>query len=724
MVSIEGGVVNMQTGADGGFRFSGLRPGKVKLTARKPGFAPAERQVTLGAGEEASIDLVLRPRATQLAELSVIGTRADLDERRDRLADVPGAVALVESEDIRGSRQANLKDALGLTPGVYIQPRFGAADESQISIRGSGLRNNFHARGTNLLVNGMPYRNADGFTDFESIELLTTEAIEVYKGGNALRYGGSTLGGAINLETKTGHTASPLAVVSQGGSYGLFKGQLSSGTTRGKFDYYASYTRTSLDGFRDWSSQGRDRVNAHLGYALSPSTDLRTFYFFARVSERLPGSLSSAQLYDDPGAADPGNASQHWGSDYDLHHLGVQLRSQLAPRHRIEISPYVQYRDTDHPIFQVIAQVSRDYGLDARYETTMPVAGRSNRFTFGVQPAWLNMSNRQYQNLVGKHGALAKDQEDRAASLALYAENVLSVTPRFTAVIRARLDRSIRKSRDLFLSNGDQSDRRVYNPLLPKVGFLYSVPNVDGQVYGNASRSYEPPLLLELNSLTVPGFIALDGQSAWQLELGFRGSRGGVAWDIAAYDIELSNEILNLNVQPFPGAPFTVPTYRNSPRSRHYGLEAGVDYRVPGALFTRAGEGDRVRLRLAYTFARYRFVKDSSFDGNEIPGAPRHHVVAQVSYAHPSGFSLTPSLEWVPESYFLNSANTDRNLGWATFGVRAEWTWARTGLAVFAAGQNLTDHVYSGSVQVDNAAGKYYEPADRRSVYAGIRYEP
>ena len=101
---------------------------------------------------------------------------------------------------------------------MYIRPRFGSADESQISIRGSGLRNNFHARGTNLLVNGMPYRNADGFTDFESIELLTTEAIEVYKGGNALRYGGSTLGGAINMETKTGYTAGPLTVVSQGGS--------------------------------------------------------------------------------------------------------------------------------------------------------------------------------------------------------------------------------------------------------------------------------------------------------------------------------------------------------------------------------------------------------------------------------------------------------------------------------------------------------------------------
>ena len=132
----------------------------------------------------------------------------------------------------------------GFTPGVYVQPRFGAADESQISIRGSGLRNNFHARGINVLVNGMPYRNADGFTDFESLELLNTESIEVYKGGNALRYGGSTLGGAINLETKTGYTAAPLGVVAEGGSSGFSRGSCSSGATAGKLDYFGSYTRT------------------------------------------------------------------------------------------------------------------------------------------------------------------------------------------------------------------------------------------------------------------------------------------------------------------------------------------------------------------------------------------------------------------------------------------------------------------------------------------------
>ena len=722
LVSIEGRPVNIQADDEGRFRFENVPAGKARISARLVGYAPVKETVAVPAGGERAVELRLQPVAVQLAELTVIGTTNDLEERRARLTQIPGSVALIESEEIRRTRQANFKDVLGFTPGVYVQPRFGAADESQISIRGSGLRNNFHARGVNILVNGMPYRNTDGFTDFESLELSNTESIEVYKGGNALRYGGSTLGGAINLETKTGHTAAPVEVSAEGGSYGFLKTQLASGSTIGKLDYYGSFTRTSLDGYRDYAVQGRDRVNGHLGYVLSENTDVRAFYFFARVEEQLPGALTASELATTPTTSNPENRADRWGRDYDLHHLGLQLRTQLGAGQRLEISPYFQYRDIDHPIFQVINQQSRDYGAEARYENSLPVFGRTNRLTVGLQPSWLNMDNRQFVNEVGEHGALRKEQKDEAVGLALYAENALALTPRLTAIAGFRLDHAIRKSRDRFLSDGDQSDHREFNPVLPKVGMLYAIPKLQGQVYGNVSRSFEPPLLLELNSLTVPGFINLAGQDAWQFELGFRGRSGAIGWDVAAYDVELKNEILNINVQPFPGAPFTVPTYRNAPRTRHYGLETGLEYNVQGGVFLRGEQQDETRLRLGYTFARYRFSDDPDFEGNDIPGAPEHHLQAEVQYQHPSGFSLAPKVEWVPGSYFINSANTASNEGWATLGLRAEYDIDRLGITAFAAGENLTDTRYSASIQVDNAAGRSFEPADGRSFYLGLKW--
>ncbi len=713
-IAIEGATLSARSGPDGRFEIRRVPAGARTVRAERVGYGGGAMSVDVPAGGSVAIELALDPQPLQLGAVTVIGSRAEAAEVRAELRRVPGGVALVAAPQIRATRQANLNDVLRFTPGVFVQPRFGAADESQLSIRGSGLRNNFHLRGVNVLVNGMAYRNADGFTDFESLELLTTQSIQVYKGGNALRYGGSTLGGAINLETQTGYTASRITAFGEGGTYGFFKGQVSSGGRRGGLDYYASYARTSLDGYRDWSDQQRDRVNLHAGYLFSQSVDLRGFYFFADVAEHLPGSLTRAELEADPTQAAPGNQTDRWGRDYTLHHVGLQLRSQLTPAQRLEIAPYFQYRDIDHPIFQVIAQVSRDFGAEARYTNTAPLGGREHRLTLGVQPAYGNVDNRRYVNVGGEHGAPTKDQREEVNALALYAEDQLALSPRLTAVLGVRYDHSTRSAEDFFLSNGDQSDERTFDAVLPKVGALYRLGDGDATLFANASRSFEPPLLLELNSLTVPGFIDLRGQDAWQFELGSRGRSGRFSWDVSLYDIELEDEILNINVEPFPGAGFTVPTYRNADRTRHYGLETALGL-----------DGERVSARLAYTFARYIFVDDSSFDGNDIPGQPAHVIQAGVTYRHPVGLSITPTLQWVPESYFVNSANTDRNDAWATLGLRAEWIVPRYRFTVFAAAENLTDVVsYSPSAQVDSDAGRYYEPGDRRTFYAGLRWLP
>jgi len=720
-ISVDSAPPSAQTDASGQFRIDSVSSGPHSVHVHRTGYLEAVDSAVVGSGALAQLSVTLTIKFATLAGVTVIGTKTDLAETRQQLTQIPGAVAMVDAAQIRETRQANLKDLLQFVPGVYIQPRFGAADESQISIRGSGLRDNFHARGVNLLVNGMPYRNADGFTDFESLEMLTTEAVEVYKGGNALRYGGSTLGGAINLDTKTGYSSSPVSLFGEGGSFGFYKTQLESGDHRGNSDYYASYAHTSLDGYRQWSAQQRDRVNLHAGYRFSPNTDARVFYFFAHVKEQLPGSLSLADFESNLRAADPGNVVNRWGRDYSLQHVGLQLRTQITPTQRLEISPYLQYRDIDHPIFQVIAQLSHDYGAEVRYENTADLGPLANRFTLGFQPTYESLLNHQYVNDAGKHGALTKNQHDRVNSLALYGEDVLSLSSRLSAVLGLRAERTTRETEDFFLSDGDQSDKRIYKPVSPKVGLLYSLAPGGAQLFANASRSYEPPLLLELNSLTVPGFIPLDGQSAWQYEVGARGSDIGLSWDASVYDIELKNEILNINVQPFPGAPFTLPTYRNAPKTRHSGVELGLEYQISGALFVRGDAPDHLSLRTSYTLARYTYVEDSSYKGNDIPGAPHQIMTTEIKYTHPSGFSLAPSVEWVPQSYFMDSQNTVKNHGWTNVSLRAELATSN-GMSLFAAGQNLLNRRFSQSVQVDNAAGKWFEPADARSFYAGLRW--
>ena len=129
-------------------------------------------------------------------------------QAREAIDRTPGGVELVGAEEIKESLGTNLKEVLDFVPGVLIQGRQGSvSDESQFSIRGSGLRNNFHIRGINILVDGFTLNNADGFFRPEVLELFSSKRLEVYKGANALRFGGNSLGGAINLVGKTGADA-------------------------------------------------------------------------------------------------------------------------------------------------------------------------------------------------------------------------------------------------------------------------------------------------------------------------------------------------------------------------------------------------------------------------------------------------------------------------------------------------------------------------------------
>ena len=714
----QGGVLTNDLGS---YYIANVPAGRRALRIERIGFAPYAAEVVVTPGTTTTLDIELETAAVALAGLTVIGSREELEQTRRQLLEVPGGVALLTPAALRQTRQANFSDVLRFIPGVFAQPRFGAADESQFSIRGSGLRNNFHLRGVNILVNGMPYRLADGFTDFETLEMLNTESVQVYKGANALRFGGSTLGGAINFESKTGYTAEPIEVYAQGGSYGFFKGQVASGNVLGNFNYYASYARTDVGGFREYSGQVRDRVNVHMGQRLSDDLDLRAFYWFANVAEDLPGALSLTEVATGRRAANANNVTNLWGRDYKLHHAGLQLRSQLGEGTRLDVAPYFQHRDIVHPIFRVLDQVSDDWGAEARLQDEREIAGRESRFTLGAQWATGENVNRHYANVGGQKGALAKDQNELASTVAVYAEEVLGVTDRFKAVVGARWARDGRELDDAFLTDGDQTDERHYEAFQPKVGLLYDLPAVSGQLFANASRMYEPPLMLEVNSLSGPGFIDLSAQSAWQFELGTRGGRRGLQWDVSVYDLEITDEIININVQPFPNAPFTVPTYRNAAKTRHYGLEAALAYELAGDAFVAR---DRIASRLSYTWGHFEYVTDASYADNRLPGTPEHYVQAEVEYHHPSGLSFKPNVEWVPSSYFVDSDNLVEKDGWTTFGARIDWALVRFGGSVFVEARNLSNVHYSPAVAVDDSSGRFFYPADGRSFYAGFRWQP
>jgi iron complex outermembrane receptor protein len=225
-----------------------------------------------------------------------------------------------------------------------------------------------------------------------------------------------------------------------------------------------------------------------------------------------------------------------------------------------------------------------------------------------------------------------------------------------------------------------------------------------------------------LFELQAPGNLGgdlsdLDPQRAYQLEVGTRGRLGErVSWDVAAYDVELWDEIRNLNVDPTGAGLFTIPRYENIARSRHRGLEVGLDFLLRRGLHASA----------AYTLSYFKYVNDDAFDDNDLPGVPRHFLRAELRWRHPSGLWIAPGVEVVPVDWYVDSANTVQAPEHAIWGVRAGYDHERSGLSAFLELRNLTDRDYVSAVVVDaddvTQPGRFFEPGDGRAVYGGVEW--
>jgi iron complex outermembrane recepter protein len=366
-----------------------------------------------------------------------------------------------------------------------------------------------------------------------------------------------------------------------------------------------------------------------------------------------------------------------------------------------------------------------------RYLDSTPLLGYRNRFTIGAQYFGTRQADLNFANVQGNRGAKTKDQINEAANAGIYAENQFEATDNVTVVLGGRGGYAHRGVRDRFQGDpdpiGDDSGTADYFSFSPKLGFIWrAMPSI--QVYGNTSGAYEPPLILEL---TAPGQIngdlrQLKAQKSWQFEVGTRGKWGPrFAWDVSVYDIELWDEIRNVNVRPFPGAPFTIPRFENIDRSRHTGVEVGAEVVLISDMARRLGfatGGDTLGWRNAYTWSQFVFVDDPVFGDNDLPGAPEHYIRSELRYDHPIGLWLAPNVEWVPSSYPVNSANTARTEAYFLFNVGLGYTYQPWNLSTFFLAQNLTNKSYISAVTVDDATGRFFLPGDGRAFYGGVSW--
>ncbi len=675
-------------------------------------------------------------------------------EARVELSQTPGGTALVDSETYKRGRSSTLKDALDFAPGVFVQPRFGA-EESRLSIRGSGLQRTFHGRGLKLLQDGVPLNLADGGFDFQAVEPLATSHIEIYRGANALEFGSTTLGGAVNFLSYTGHTAPPLGLRLSFGSFDTWHGQVSSGLVIGPADYYLSLSHFSQDGFREHAQQNTQRLFANVGYRLSPEWETRFYITYVQTDSELPGAISKQQLEDDPRQASRvgpdvrgfqpvarfDQVTSNWKRDFELFRLANDTTYRSGD-HRLSISSFWAHKDLDHPILFVIDQLSNDFGLNLRYDYTGDLFGYRNHFTAGVAPTYGILEDNRFLNVFGNRGAKFADSHQTALNLDFYVQDRFYVLPKLALVIGTQVTRASRENEDHFAASAgdpDNSDLQKWWGFSPKAGLLWEVAD-DVQAFANVSRSFEPPSFGELSNPANggAGLVDLEAQTGTTAEVGTRGRRGRFTWDLAYYYAWLDDELLGFEVEP--GLTQTV----NAGRTIHQGVEAALDVELFNGIFTRTSpralldsdsknpeplvepKRDRLLLRQVYLWNGFRFDGDSTFGDNRLAGIPEHYFRAELLYEHPCGFYAGPNVEWVPAKYPVDFAGSLSADPYALLGCKIGYR-TEHGFSFFLEARNLTNKRYAATTNVIvNARGidsAQFYPGDGRSFYGGVEWK-
>jgi iron complex outermembrane receptor protein len=167
-------------------------PGPVELTVVKEGFAPVTTTITVVAGQQQPVTIMLEKLPTVEETVTVSATRTD-----KRLEDQPMRVEVLDREEIEEKQLMTPGDIvmmLNEMGGLRVQatsPSLGAA-----SVRVQGMRGRY----TRFLSDGLPlFGEAVGGLGLLQIPPTDLGQVEVIKGVASALYGAGALAGVVDL---------------------------------------------------------------------------------------------------------------------------------------------------------------------------------------------------------------------------------------------------------------------------------------------------------------------------------------------------------------------------------------------------------------------------------------------------------------------------------------------------------------------------------------------
>lgn len=200
--------------------------------------------MALSAGTAFAQDAPAADDSAQLDDVVVTARK-----REERLQDVPIAVTAVSGETLEREQINVIKDVASLTPGLNISS--DAVGRAFMSIRGVGTTLIDTVQpGVGIFIDGIYQPN----TSYLNNPVVDVERIEVLRGPQGTLFGNNTLGGAINVITRTPtdtFSGRATAVYAGPDNYQTYAGSISGPVIEGSLRGRLAASYHSQDGFSE-----------------------------------------------------------------------------------------------------------------------------------------------------------------------------------------------------------------------------------------------------------------------------------------------------------------------------------------------------------------------------------------------------------------------------------------------------------------------------------------
>jgi Fe(3+) dicitrate transport protein len=583
--------------------------------------------------------------------------RIDIVGREENaLSKIPGTVDVINQKRMEELQPQSLQDVLKTIPGVNIR-----GDEGGLgSIPNIGIRGLNPGRSSKVLLleDGAPIQPSLFISNasYYSPPVERIGGIEVLKGASGLKYGPSNIGGVVNYLSKT--PSNGFKLTGKVGNYGYRLAEIEAGGKSSSNGAVGgiNFIQSESNGYQDNGFKMYDvLMKGGIEVAQNQWLSLKYTHYDNNINTSYVG-LRPAQ-YSSGMKANPAPNDRF-----------ITQRNAVDINHSIDID-----QDTKINTLLYWSKLSRDYwrqsivkrtqdttvfkpcnlgsdclvgrnrefqmlGLDSRLSHAYKAFGIANEAEFGIRLHTESQINQLVNSKTTAYsGRVSFNEDNKANSLAMYAQNRFLLTKDFALIPGVRVE-SYNQTRSNVITNKSGSTKNVET--IPQIGATWQVVP-QAQVYGSLYKGFAPAQLA--TAIDDKGVDQqLSPERSTNMELGLRGRSGGFSYDSAVFSMNFSNQIVNQSLA-------AGISKANGGKSLHQGAELALGYQFDHGWGIN---GNATYIPVA------KFVGTNSLgrDGNRIPYTPKLSSNLGVSYERNS-FNTLVSLNYVSTQY-ADSANT------------------------------------------------------------------